>query len=454
MRSRRATESLIAMHKTLSKYFFYYPTVMLRGELVPRYLAEYRRFQHARPDEICRYQLAHFQRIVDHALHHSVFYQRLYKEAGLTDARALQSEADLARLPAITKQDIINSQADICTPASRWASTKTTGGSTGEPVRIRKNPGALARERAATWRAYEWAGVSIGDPQGRFWGVPHAQANRRKAQAIDFVANRKRISAFNLTPDSLAEYYATLTRFHPAYLYGYVSAINTLADFVRERQLPPLPGLRSVITTSEILTPQIRANIEDAFKVRVFNEYGCGEVGSIAHECEHGGMHIMADNLYLQIDAADDDAGEIVVTDFFNTAMPLIRYRLGDFASRDAGACACGRTLPRLKGIHGRAYDLVKTADGRRIHPEAVIYIFEDIQKTSKAFLQFQAIQTAIDHIAVKIVPSPLWSESTQRHLVAELTRHIDSGMQFSIELCERIERERSGKMRVVKSQI
>lgn len=442
------------MNKTLSKYLFYYPVVTLRGERVFHYLDRYRRFQHQSPQEIEAYQLENFRRIVGHAQRHSEFYRKLYRDAGLNDARDLQTPADLQRLPTISKQDIISSHAEICTYSSRWSTTKTTGGSTGQPVRIRKNPEALARERAATWRAYEWAGVSIGDPQGRFWGVPHAEVNKRKSRIVDFIANRRRISAFNLTPASLAEYYATLSEFRPRYLYGYVSAINALADYVQQQQLPPLPGLASVITTSEILTPQIKANIGAAFKVGVFNEYGCGEVGSIAHECEAGSMHIMADNLYLHIDGPAGSPGEIVVTDFFNTAMPLVKYRLGDFATLETGTCACGRTLPRLQGIHGRAYDLVKTSSGKQIHPEAVIYIFEDIQKSSKAFMQFQAIQTAIDQMTVKIVPSPSWSTSTQQYLIAELQRHIAADMTFSIELCEHIERERSGKMRVVKSLV
>lgn len=440
------------MNKTLSKYFFYYPVVTLRGERVFRYLDQYRRFQHRSPEDIEAYQLDRFRHIVDHAQRHSEFYRKLYKDAGLTDARELRTLADTERLPSITKQDIIANFATLSTYASRWSTTKTTGGSTGQPVRIRKNPDALARERAATWRAYEWAGVSIGDPQGRFWGVPHADVNKRKSRIIDFIANRKRISAFNLTQQSLADYYATLSEFRPRYLYGYVSAINALADYVQQQQLPPISGVAAVITTSEILTPQIRANIGAAFKVGVFNEYGCGEVGSIAHECEAGSMHIMADNLHLHIDGPADGSGEIVVTDFFNTAMPLVKYRLGDFASFATGTCACGRTLPRLQGVHGRAYDLVKTSAGKQIHPEAVIYIFEDIQKTSKAFMQFQAIQTALDHMTVKIVPSPSWSDATRQFLVAELQRHIAADMTFTIELCDHIERERSGKMRVVKS--
>jgi phenylacetate-coenzyme A ligase PaaK-like adenylate-forming protein len=440
------------MNKHLSKYLFYYPTVSLKGERVFHYLDQYRQFQRNSTAEIEAYQLQHIQRIVKYALRHSDFYRRIYNAAGVSDASDLRSILDFNKLPTVSKQDLINSHEEMCAYPSRWSSTKTTGGSTGQPVRIKKNPDALARERAATWRAYEWAGIGPGDPQGRFWGVPHSQSNRSKAKIIDLIANRKRISAFNLTTESLFAYYQTLIKFRPKYLYGYVSAINALALHMQKHELPPIPGLISVITTSEILTPAIRSTIQNAMGVNVYNEYGCGEVGSIAHECEKGGMHIMSDNLYVQVDAPAETAGEIIVTDFFNTAMPLIRYRLGDFATLDTASCDCGRTLPQLKGIHGRAYDLIKTASGKQIHPEAVIYIFEDIQKASKAFMQFQAIQTAIDNVRVKIVPSPAWSKEIENQLIALLQKNIDQNMTFSVELCEQIDREPSGKMRVVKS--
>ncbi|HSB97402.1 MAG TPA: hypothetical protein VLC91_13180, partial [Spongiibacteraceae bacterium] len=363
------------MNKNLSKYLFYYPTVSLKGERVFHYLDRYRQFQYKSTTEIESYQLQRVQHMVKYALRHSAFYRRIYQDAGISAASDVRSIGDFNNLPNVSKQDLINSHDEICAYPSLWSGTKTTGGSTGQPVRIKKNPEALARERAATWRAYEWAGIGPGDPQGRFWGVPHSQSNRSKSKIIDLIANRKRISAFDLTPESLTAYYHTLRKFRPKYLYGYVSAINALAMHVQARDLPKIPGLISVITTSEILTPAIRSTIQKAFGVPVFNEYGCGEVGSIAHECEQGGMHIMSDNLYVQVDAAAGAAGEIIVTDFFNSAMPLLRYRLGDFATLDTESCACGRTLPKLKGIHGRAYDLVKTASGKQIHPEAVIYI-------------------------------------------------------------------------------
>jgi len=444
------------MNKLISKYFFYYPVTLAKGELVAWHLPAYRKYQNFSQVDQQASQLRKMQALLKHAAKYSAFYKgRLDDAISMLDKGFGISEA-LASVPYLTKQDLIRSHHDLSTFSKRWSSSKTTGGSTGEPVRLLKNPDALARERAATWRAYEWAGVGIGDKQARFWGVPHARAGRIKAKIIDGISNRFRISAFELSPFSIAEYYRKLQKYRPAYLYGYVSVIEILADFILEHKLPALDGLRAVITTSEVLSPAARLKIRAALGVDVFNEYGCGEVGSIAHECEQGGMHLMSDNLYVEFDSSESQAGEgeIVVTDFYNYSMPLIRYKIGDYASVDTAACPCGRTLPKLKGIHGRAYDIVQLADGRKLHPEAVMYIFEGVQQKTQAFKHFQAIQTALDQFTINIVPSTDWTEATKDELLAQLRRYISPTIAVEFNVVEQIPREQSGKMRVVKSLV
>ena len=61
--------------------------------------------------------------------------------------------------------------------------------------------------------------------------------------------------------------------------------------------------------------------------------------------------------------------GNIVVTCLTNYAMPLLRYRLGDFAELGSD-CSCGRGLPVLKRILGRERNSVLIApSGERFWP-------------------------------------------------------------------------------------
>lgn len=441
------------MNKTLSKYLFYYPSVLAKGEAVPLYLNEYKKFQWKSAQEIAGYQLTRLNQLLRYVAKHNTYYGKLFQQMGRPSPQ-LGSLEELASLPTLSKADLIKHHDDLSSSKGLLAGVKTTGGSTGEPVKLHKSPPALARERAATWRAYEWAGIDIGDPQARFWGVPHSRSGRFKARITDLIANRVRLSAFNITTESLQSYYENLSVFKPAYLYGYVSAVEAFANHIAEHNLPPPASLKSIITTSEVLSAHARSKITDAFQVPVFNEYGCGEVGSIAHECPAGRLHLMADNVIVEIESKNGAAGEIIVTDLFNTATPLIRYRLGDFGTIDPEPCPCGRTLPLLKSVHGRAYDLIRTPTGKSIHPESLIYVFEGLQQKTGSFRQFQAVQVAPDRIVVKLIPVGTLPEELRKAIIDELKANVCTEIDYQIEVCSRLEREASGKMRLVKSEL
>jgi phenylacetate-CoA ligase len=195
--------AVYAMNKYLSRYLFYYPSTFMKGELIGAYLKQAREFQWFTTEEIENYQLNRVRKIIRFAMEHSQFYKDRYKNV-ISSSEDIRSLRDLEKLPVLTKSDLIEHRERISTIWASISGSKVTGGSTGQPVHLKKNPSALARERAVTWRSYEWAGIEIGDPQARFWGVPHTRVGKAKALLTDVIANRLRISAFDLTEESLA----------------------------------------------------------------------------------------------------------------------------------------------------------------------------------------------------------------------------------------------------------
>ncbi len=444
------------MNNFISKYFLYYPITLLKGEFVGKYLTQYRSFQYKSQNETQSYQLVHLKRLLEHASKHSEYYKNSFERAGV-EPSDLQTLDDLKKFPFLSKGDLATKKDLISTMnKSIWITQKTTGGSTGQAVTVLKNADALARERAATWTAYEWANISIGDPQARFWGCPLHQSQQFKYKIIDLISNRMRLSAFEVNNSHLEKYYQKLLRFKPVYLYGYVSIIEEFAKFMQEHSYILPSSVKSIITTSEVLTDNARQTIEAAFHLKVFNEYGCGEVGSIAHECEHGSMHILDENIIVEVEAGINhpDEGEIIVTDLHNHVMPIIRYRLGDYASISKKACPCGRSLKILGNIHGRAYDCIFTKEGNMYHPEIVMYIFEDIKNRMGGVSQFQVIQESIDGILVKIVKSNDYFPDIENHISNEFNVRLSPSIITRFEYVNSIERENSGKLRLVKSNL
>jgi phenylacetate-CoA ligase len=215
--------------------------------------------------------------------------------------------------------------------------------------------------------------------------------------------------------------------------------------------------VKAVITTSEMLTDGIRAQLKSSFGVPVFNEYGCGEVGSIAHECERGKLHVMQENLLVEIldeHGREASRGELVVTDLHNRATPLLRYRLGDFASSSPEPCTCGRGLTTLERVHGRAYDFVRTPDGLRVHPEAIIYVFEMMKGDGVPVRQFQVEQVKMDTLVVRLVCSEGFTQANEQAITQLLHKHVSDKFRIHISHVQSIPRETSGKLRLVKSSM
>jgi phenylacetate-CoA ligase len=362
----------------------------------------------------------------------------------------------LNTIPFTLKDDIKKNFSGYISKENFYLLTKkTTGGSTGQPVTILKTREAMGFELAATWRGYSWAGIDIGDKQARFWGVPFSNFGKFNAWLTDKICNRIRLSAFSFNDDCLMAYSKKIEQFKPDYFYGYVSMLCDYARFCSNKLDNISITPRCIITTAEVLTSRQKKILQSVFKTKVYNEYGCGELGTIAHECEHGNMHISAENMIVEIldgnrICEDGELGEIVVTELNNLAMPLIRYRLGDYASISAKACKCGRQLPILNEVKGREYDTITLANGKKIHGEYFMYIMEASKKKDLGVGKFQIIQKNLFELQVKVVPEKTFNLDSEKFIRQSILSQFDEKIDINIELVDQIPREKSGKMRLV----
>jgi len=335
-------------------------------------------------------------------------------------------------------------------------SIKKTSGSTGEPVIVRRDAEGLAREQAVTWRGYEWAGLLPGARQARFWGVSLEWKARLAMQCKDLLLNRKRFSVFNYSEPMLEAYASRIEKFRPTYIYGYASALNDFALYLRVRKRPLcVPNLRAVVATSEVLTEDLRNGIESGFGVPVFNEYGCSELGTIAHQCPFGNLHINSETLHLEVlqedgRICDEGQGRILVTEFHNLVQPLIRYDLGDLAVLERGECVCGRTMPIIREIQGKSYDIIFGPAGRKYFPEFFSYIFKDIQSHKDRIRQFQVIQTDRD-LAVNMVKGDDFGDDVEKIFHERVRREFGDFFNCTFHYMHQIPKENSGKFRQVK---
>jgi len=246
---------------------------------------------------------------------------------------------------------------------------------------------------------------------------------------------------------------AEVQRVRPPVLLAYARSAVELGQEAAKRNIAL--RFRSIITTAEVLTDEHRAFLERSFGGKVYNRYGCREVSVIASECEHHtGLHVNADALLVEIEpdaTLPNGYGRVLVTDLLNRSMPLIRYEIGD-SSRwlENQQCPCGRGLPLLADIEGRTTEFLLMPDGRVISGPALTLIVADMSDVA----QVQFVQTASDHIELRVVPGKGYGENTRQELKRRLALYLKGAAQLDVVDVESIAKEPSGKYRFVVSRI
>jgi len=123
-------------------------------------------------------------------------------------------------------------------------------------------------------------------------------------------------------------------------------------------------NMRTILLTAQYVSDEEKAAVERIWDCLVYEHYGMTEMGlggAMACETRVGYHPREADLLFEIIDPEtgktlpEGELGEIVFTTLTRQAMPLIRYRTGDFSRWIPGICPCGSALKRLDKVGDRA---------------------------------------------------------------------------------------------------
>jgi phenylacetate-CoA ligase len=421
----------------------------LTGASILEHWHDLERTQYLSTAQLRDRQLEKLGRISEAASRHTAFYARRFAEAGLPPR--LRSFEDLRKLPILTKQDFRSHWAELMSdhPPANMLEFRT-GGSTGVPLILKISEETSHQRNAAARRSDCWTGWRVGEPIGAVWGNPKLPETIKEKLKHELLNPVIYLDTMALTPESVREFARQWRRERPTFLFGHAHSIYLLAEMVRELSIEDIRP-RAILATSMMLLANERHVIEDVFGRRVFDRYGCEEVGLIGCECErHRGMHINLDHLiveFLREDGGEAEPGEmgfVVVTDLINDTMPMLRYRVEDLASPLPGACECGRGLPLMDRVAGRTADFLVRADGRLV---AGVSLIENTLTRFTAIQQMQIVQHDIQRITINVVPEPRFDVETR----AQLQHYFEQTFpDASIEIADvkTIPRESNGKYR------
>ncbi len=439
-----------------------YPTwERLRGRPTFPLLRELQRSERNSLDELTSRRIGFLRRVLRHAYRNTTYYRQAFDAAGI-DPDHVHSLDDLRSIPLLDRR---TAQTTVDTRTAVWplvAVTKTTSGSTGQPLVVRFGAESRHWRDATRWRGFGWGGYHRGDKAMHLWGVaavPPSPLTRAKI-AIDRKLRRDvYASCMVRSPEQLQSMVDLIRSERPQVLAGYAQALADLARYVNQQGLRDWDTI-PVIYGAERLWEHDRADLAQAFGPAVFETYGCREFMLMGSECEaHDGLHESAENLIVELLVREPDGrvraarpgekGEVAVTDLHNLACPFIRYLTGDLATARAQVpCACGRTLPRFGAVDGRVTDTMRDRDGNPVEGILFNILFLNMAKYTR---QFQAVQRADGSLVLKVVPTsegrlPPEVEALIREFVGTHLR----GIPLTIELVTAIPLTSAGKLRRV----
>lgn len=400
-----------------------------------RLYRELLRNQDLAPEALAELQRIRAIEIAEFARTQTVFYAKHFADAGIDPGRPLTPD-DWTRLPLVDRRMLKEHSDDVnsseATP--RNSRRALTGGSTGEPLRAMHD--SRVPTLALAWRMYTWWGIQPWDNLARMarWGF--GRFDTLKNDVAWWPSKQRYADAGLMSPESMRQFHAELTRARPALLEGYVVSTAAYADFLEAEGLR-LPSLRAVATTAAPLDPATRGRLESVFGVPVHDEYRSAEVGWMAGEChERNGLHVFADARVIEV--VDEqgqvlppgETGDIVVTDLTNRVFPIIRYRLGDRGRLLDRQCPCGIGLPLMAPPEGRATDLLYTPTGRTLGQ--VTGIFSDVPE---AVRQMQVHQHADYSVTFRVVEGRIPEARSHVERKIDLLRNrIDNEVPVMIE--------------------
>ncbi|MDA8164862.1 MAG: hypothetical protein M0017_07520 [Desulfobacteraceae bacterium] len=408
---------------------------------LPGEFLELERAQWLDREQIEEVQWRRFQLLLQHAVAHSPHYREKLRQAGIRP-EDIRSREDLVHLPVTTREELRQPERLLArTTAPGALRSSMTSGSSGrrtttyfDPAGWRKAKYLLKLRARLACGLRPWhrlAVISEAVPRTDFW--KRVLLRQRHFSVLE----------------PMEKLLPALRAFQPEAVYGFPSAFALLAA---ERN----PGFRPrlLFTSSEMLDPATRRKIEKGFGTEVLDIYGSTEVKEVSWECpEHQGYHINSDWLLVEFikDGKPSEApdAEILLTPLFNYGMPLLRYRVGDTGRALPGSCRCGRGLPLMAPSSGRQVDYFTLPDGSRLAPYAMTCAIEAIE----GMRQYQIRQQARDRVEVRIVPTPQF-DGAQESLIRQALAPLLPGVAIDIQLRPGLEKEKSGKFRIVSTAV
>ena len=432
-------------------------------------------------EQLQELQLIKLRQLLHYAQAAVPFYRKRFAEIGFQpgDIKTLD---DLRHIPPLSRRDVIEHGREMVD--ERWASSRaaaeqrppsslgapisfarfkkhklvkcSSSGSSGEPVVYYEN----GSKSAVSW-AYElllksWHDIDPGAAEARFMRLSKDYLPDTTTARLRRMMWRQWIlPGLSLSAREYDMCLSAILKFKPRVLWGFVSAMTGLAEFIRDNR-KSLHSYRPdlIVGWAEPTYDHQQQLLAEVFQCSVTSLYSCHEVGHIAAQCPAGRFHVNQEHLLVETEPAllqepASQLGEVLVTSLYETPMPFICYRLGDVAQLGAHSCPCGRNLQTLSNLAGRSGEIFMTKKGRMVAPNFWCHLLR--RDPQGGFIQqFQVVYRKNGGIRLNLITKHAMSEAVESQLRNLITQGLEEETNVEFVYVAEIPRLSSDKAQLV----
>ncbi len=417
-------------------------------------------------DEISALQLQRLQWSVRHTYDNVAPYRKRCEEAGV-HPDDLQSLADLAKFPFMTKTDLRDNYPFglFAVPRDKVARLHASSGTTGKSVVVGYTKRDLDNWADVVARSLRAAGVRAGDMVHNAYGYGMFTGGLGAHYGIE----RAGCTAVPMSGGQTEKQVQQIMDFRPDAIMVTPSYSLVIAEeFERLNIKPEDISLKIGIFGAEPWGEGMRTEIERKLGIDAIDIYGLTEVmgPGVASECieTKDGPVIWEDHFYPEIidpDTGevlpDGEEGELVFTSLTKEAFPVIRYRTRDLTRL---LPPTARSFRRIGKITGRSDDML-IVRGVNVFPTQ---IEEQIMRDRRLSGNYQIVLTRdghLDNVEIRVEVqrelSGKLSRTETENIARELQHHIKTIIGISTKVnvmeFEAIPRTLTGKARRVIDQ-
>jgi phenylacetate-CoA ligase len=394
--------------------------------------------------EVERQQYSKLKSLLIHCENNVPYYQEVFKNINFQVNRDFKSVSDLEKIPILTKSDIRNNFEKLKASNAKSFSPITCGtsGSTGQPLKFLIDFKHNVLCSALFERHYRWAGIDPNKTTGVFRGALINQFGKESKSLFRVDKNSVHFSTFEMDEEACLSYWNVIQNKNISYLRGYPGSLFIFATMLKKAGIET-SQIKSIHTSSEVLSPENRSFIEEFFSCKIFDWYGHGERTVGAGECqEHNGLHLSHELGYSEFIKTPesqklDRTFNLISTSLSNYSMPFLRYDTEDLVKLPNKDCTCGRPL-LIEQIIGRNADIIEGPNGILVSASSFVHFWKyQLDPLVSNIDYFQVLQHELDLFEIKIKGAN--TENNEQAIFSQLKSLLGDTIKINFNYIEEI---------------